>query len=183
MKRSSRRNKINEGSLVEPSGPHAVVGRALREARLARDMTAAELIAFVGDGSMTPALVSSYEAGRYLPAMDRLSRLLAALGATVTDAVRDHYARVLEDAPHMGQVQPGGRTRTGEAKRIIAAWQRANSAAEAAAALGIDRKTLLVKIANYRNRGVPLKLMRISREEYADLAAYAASFELDKEQD
>lgn len=177
---AKHKNKIATANLSDSTGPHAVVGIAIRKARLESGMTAEMLVEFVGDQALTKTLISSYEAGRYLPRMDRLARIMMALRSKVTDEIKAHYAAVMEDSPHMGQVLPGGRTRVAGAKIIIAAWQTAVSAQAAADAVGISKASLMQKVSNLRTRGVPLKRMSISRSEYESLAEFASSFVFDQ---
>lgn len=162
--------------LTVPTGPHAMIGMAIRSARIAKKMTAQLLMDFLGDETLTRALISSYENGRYLPSLDRLTRILHSLDAEVTDEIRQHYVNCLEITPGYGQVNPGGRTRIGDAKEIISAWQTASSVQEAADLLGIDKRDLVKKVGNLRVRGVPLKKFMLSKVDYDKLKEFASQF-------
>lgn len=145
-------------------------------------MSADALIEYLDDPTLTKSLISRYEGGHVLPTKARLANMLAACKARITPEIDAHYANVMEDGGHMGQVNPGGRTRVAAAKKLIAAWQKADNVQDFADAVGLDRQTAYAKISNLRVRGVPLKKMILEKDDYAMLAEFARSIPLDNQE-
>jgi len=56
---------------------------------------------------------------------------------------------------------------------FVLAWQRCNTLAEVSAATGMDRKRASQYAGFLRKKGVPLKDMKATYDDYSDLVALA----------
>src|SRR5437588_5755805 len=96
--------------------PHKIIGDAVRDAMDAALLTAPELRRKTKDRTLGRSVVSRYRSGELLPGKDRLIGILRACGRAITPEIEAYYSAQIEHSPHLGQVDPGARSRTVNAR-------------------------------------------------------------------
>ena len=153
------------------------VGRLIRSARDEAKLSQSDLVDRLGE-LMTKSLLSRYECGHVLPAIDRLKKLLSACKVPVVPpAIEAGYRQVtLESPSQLGQVFA-----TEAAKEFIEAWLRIGTIDGVAEALGMHRNQVTWYVVRLRAKGV--KLPRAThrqrttplKEDFGELRDFLAS--------
>lgn len=149
------------------------VGQILLLARTAKKLTGAQLAAKSGEIGLTKTTISSYEVGRTLISLPRLTRLLAVCDQTVPEEIRLAYDPVAV-ATNNGMIAPGASRRV-IAEEFIRVWQTSATKDEAAAKLGMSVKQVHLKSCYFRKNGVLLKTMprKVTVHDWAALRKLA----------